>query len=325
MGATSIRSTGPPTRTLPPTISSCRWSPGAITSDFAEWQALLDRFERDAVPVANPVPVLRWNGDKSYLAELDGRASRPFRRSPFEAFGMPRSKKRAALRQRLSWSSSRPSRRALTAPSGSAPATRFPSRSAAGAMLVQPLLEEIVSSGEFSLIFFDGEFSHSVASVPKRRRFPRTAAIMAASSAAATPPPGAIELAQAALAAAPARGDLRAGRHRLGRRRRAAGHRARADRAGPVPRRCARRRRRLRRSRFVSREAPDANSHWRIADVRFGGRAASSRATSICATSALIGIPRSRAAASSARQNMGSRLIEVSWPAISTDLFFGGA
>jgi len=39
----------------------------------------------------------------------------------------------------------------------------------------------------------------------------------------------------------------------------------------------------------------------------------------------LSGEPRSRAAASSARQKIGSRLIDVWCPAISTERFFGGA
>jgi hypothetical protein len=46
---------------------------------------------------------------------------------------------------------------------------------------------------------------------------------------------------------------------------------------------------------------------------------------SISATSAFTGQPRSRAATSSARQNIGSRLIEVACPAIRTERFVGGA
>jgi len=56
-----------------------------------------------------------------------------------------------------------------------------------------------------------------------------------------------------------------------------------------------------------------------------GTRSESSRSASISATKALSGRPRSRAAASSARQNIGSRLIDVWWPAINTDRFCGGA
>src|SRR3546814_11838724 len=41
--------------------------------DVATWYALLDRLEREALPVVNPVPVLRWNSDKAYLDELGAK------------------------------------------------------------------------------------------------------------------------------------------------------------------------------------------------------------------------------------------------------------
>ena len=37
---------------------------------FDRWCAVLDRFEAQDARVRNPVPLLRWNSDKSYLAEL---------------------------------------------------------------------------------------------------------------------------------------------------------------------------------------------------------------------------------------------------------------
>jgi hypothetical protein len=39
--------------------------------DCPRWFALLDRLEADGIAVSNPVSILRWNSDKSYLAELD--------------------------------------------------------------------------------------------------------------------------------------------------------------------------------------------------------------------------------------------------------------
>src|SRR5690606_36403208 len=37
---------------------------------YAEWLALLDRLEAEGRRCINPPPLLRWNGDKTYLAEL---------------------------------------------------------------------------------------------------------------------------------------------------------------------------------------------------------------------------------------------------------------
>ena len=41
--------------------------------EVAAWYALLDRMEGEGLPVVNPVPVLRWNSDKAYLAELGAK------------------------------------------------------------------------------------------------------------------------------------------------------------------------------------------------------------------------------------------------------------
>src|SRR3954466_12513230 len=40
---------------------------------YREWLQLLDTLECRCAPVANPVPLLRWNSDKSYLEELGER------------------------------------------------------------------------------------------------------------------------------------------------------------------------------------------------------------------------------------------------------------
>ena len=39
--------------------------------DCPRWFALLDRLEAEGTAVSNPVSILRWNSDKSYLAELN--------------------------------------------------------------------------------------------------------------------------------------------------------------------------------------------------------------------------------------------------------------
>ena len=60
-----------------------------------------------------------------------------------------------------------------------------------------------------------------------------------------------------------------------------------------------------------SSAARASNSHWRIAEVRFGGRSRIEPRGVDLRNQRIDGQPRSRAAASSARQNIGSRLIEV--------------
>src|SRR3569832_2867896 len=72
-------------------------------------------------------------------------------------------------------------------------------------MIVQPLIEEIALTGEFSLMLFDGEYSHAVVKRPAAGDFRVQEYHGGVTLPCSSPPPGAIELAKAALAAAPAR------------------------------------------------------------------------------------------------------------------------
>ena len=71
-------------------------------------------------------------------------------------------------------------------------------------MIVQPLIGEIARSGEFSLMLFDGEFSHAVVKRPRSGDF-RVQYQFGGVTLPSPPPPGGIELARQALAAAPAK------------------------------------------------------------------------------------------------------------------------
>jgi glutathione synthase/RimK-type ligase-like ATP-grasp enzyme len=80
----------------------------------------------------------------------------------------------------------------------------LPADSRGRPMIVQPLIEEIAKTGEFSLMLFDGQFSHAVVKRPKAGDFRVQEYHGGVTLPCAAPPEGAVELAQAALAAAPA-------------------------------------------------------------------------------------------------------------------------
>jgi len=170
---------------------------------FARWQAVLDRFERDGVRVANPVSVLRWNGDKSYLAELHGKGVATVPSLAFETLD------EAALDQaREAFESEELVVKPLVSASAYGtfrvgPGDPLPEQVRGWRMLVQPWLRDIVNSGEYSLMFFGGEFSHAVSKVPRSGEFrvqPEYGGIIGPCEA----PPGSIELGKAALATSPA-------------------------------------------------------------------------------------------------------------------------
>ncbi len=197
-------------------VAPLAWNGGADLSGFdlilplvawgyhqrvAEWHKWLDQAEAARLPVANPVPLLRWNSDKAYLAELcaagvptvpsltidslDGRSLADAR----AAFGDD-----LVVKPLVSASAYGTHRLAVGDP--------IPDGVRGWRMLAQPWLTNITSSGEWSLIYFDGSFSHAVAKVPREGEFrvqPEHGGIITRCN----PPRGARQVAEAALARAP--------------------------------------------------------------------------------------------------------------------------
>ena len=170
---------------------------------YDEWLQLLDVFESRSTPLANPAPLLRWNGDKSYLEELgqSGIASVPSMTvSELDEPHLDEARRHfgcdtLVVKPLVSASAYGTYRLSRGDP--------VPQDVRGWRMLVQPWIEAIVESGEWSLMFFDGRFSHAVAKVPIPGEFrvqPEYGGIIERSE----PPEGAIALAEAALASAPA-------------------------------------------------------------------------------------------------------------------------
>lgn len=170
---------------------------------YADWLAFLDRLERERLPVANALPLLRWNSDKAYLAELGEKGIATV---PTIAVESLNEQVLAASRERFGCSD------LVVKPPVSASAygtfrlregDAFPEAVRGWPMMVQPWVAGILSEGEYSLILFDGELSHAVSKVPRSGEFrvqPEYGGIIQRCD----PPTGSAELARAALAAAPA-------------------------------------------------------------------------------------------------------------------------
>jgi glutathione synthase/RimK-type ligase-like ATP-grasp enzyme len=131
-----------------------------------KWFTLLDRLEANRAPVANPVRVLRWNSDKSYLAELAeaGVATVPTRMCENLTPGALDAARAAFGTDRL----------VVKPPvSGGADGTyllgpddAIPDRVAGQRMMIQPYQTSIAKEGEYSLFYFNGAFSHSIIKRP---------------------------------------------------------------------------------------------------------------------------------------------------------------
>jgi glutathione synthase/RimK-type ligase-like ATP-grasp enzyme len=112
----------------------------------AEFLAWLDRVP---VPMWNPADTIRWNSEKTYLRELEGRGVRT----------IP-----------TAWEGEVPWDDAIVKPTvaGGSLGLR---RTTAGepippGHMAQPFLPDIVSAGELSIVFFDGELSHAIRKIP---------------------------------------------------------------------------------------------------------------------------------------------------------------
>jgi glutathione synthase/RimK-type ligase-like ATP-grasp enzyme len=173
-------------------------------ADFIAW---LDRLDRLGVATFNDSRVLRWNSDKRYLLELAAHAVATIPTRLAAAGELP---------QVLA---SMPGQQVVIKPSisggawhtlrgrvGDAAFADEVARLPCGIdFLVQPFVPEIVSAGEWSLLYFGGEFSHAVIKRPAAGDY-RVQSEYGGSVEAVQPDVATLAAAAAALAAVDTRG-----------------------------------------------------------------------------------------------------------------------
>ena len=171
--------------------------------DYPRWLDLLQRAEREGWPLLNPPALLRWNGDKAYLKQLG-------------AGGVPTVPTVEVDRLTVASLSAAASRFGATELvvkppiSGGAHGTyrlqlgeQIPDEVEGKRMMIQPF-QPTIAAGEWSIILFGGKFSHAVLKTPVAGDF-RVQPHLGGIDKAGVPPRGAVDLAMAALAAAPAK------------------------------------------------------------------------------------------------------------------------
>ena len=172
---------------------------------YQRWLDLLVEAERASLPLINPPALLRWNSDKAYLAEL-GDSGVPTVPTLVVDSCCDADLEEGRRRFGTEWLVIKPP------VSASAKGTHrlgladdLPDESRGRPMIIQPLIEEIGRTGEFSLMLFDGEFSHAVVKRPRAGDFRVQEHHGGVTLPCDAPPEGAVELASAALTHAPAR------------------------------------------------------------------------------------------------------------------------
>jgi glutathione synthase/RimK-type ligase-like ATP-grasp enzyme len=169
---------------------------------FLGW---VEAIEARGIPLFNRPSTVRWNVEKTYLHEIEGRGVPivPTRHVPRGA-----SVDLAGLLEEAGWADAvvKPSVsggafETWRARASSPDAARFARQVAAMDCLVQPFLPELVSEGEWSLLFFRDAYSHAVLKRPGQGDF-RVQEEFGGVFGPAEPSPEMIELATRALAAA---------------------------------------------------------------------------------------------------------------------------
>lgn len=171
------------------------WDYFHLPAEFGAWVA---RRARGPAPLLNPPSVVRWNADKRYLRELaargvgivptrfvepgDGAATLA---QILEAEGWDA----AVVKPAVSAGSHETWRTSRAAAAGNQ--GRFAALVAGAAVLVQPFVREIEDDGEWSLLFFAGDFSHAVRKRPAPGDF-RVQEQFGGVSSAEAPPAGAV-------------------------------------------------------------------------------------------------------------------------------------
>lgn len=173
--------------------------------EFLPW---LDRVESLGCRIVNPPKTLRWNADKRYLRELEANGwdvvpTRWVERGAamslvdlIAATGWEEAVFKPAV-SGGAWKTVR-----FLAGDASAHEATFRALVSEDTVLVQPYLREIERDGEWSLLFFGGEFSHAVLKKPKQGDF-RVQPDFGGVTVREEPPAVAIEAARAGLARLP--------------------------------------------------------------------------------------------------------------------------
>lgn len=170
--------------------------------DPPRWHALLDRLEASEATTINPVALLRWNSDKRYLAELGAAGISTVPTRLVETLD-----ETALAAARADYGDVLVIKPPISASADGTfrlgPSDLVPDAARGRTMMVQPFLRSVTNEGEYSVMLFGGRFSHCIVKRPKAGDY-RVQPHLGGSEAPVAPPEGAITLAEAALAAAPA-------------------------------------------------------------------------------------------------------------------------
>jgi hypothetical protein len=139
----------------------------------ADFMRVLERIDASRAVLLNDIAIVRWNLDKSYLRDLEERgdaivpshwleqfAARDVL-AAFTEFGVDK------LVVKPTIGGNAVDTFVLEDPPPADLLARLETLFVARACIVQPFMENILEEGEYSLFFFNGEYSHAIRKVPR--------------------------------------------------------------------------------------------------------------------------------------------------------------
>ncbi|MGW6282952.1 ATP-grasp domain-containing protein [Kribbella sp. NPDC055071] len=167
--------------------------------EFTAWLALIDKA---GVPVLNDSGLVRWNGDKRYLLELRERGVAIVPSQIAAGAGLREviaglTGEEIVIKPTVSASALHTIRGVAGSPELDEAMGELPDI----VYLVQPFQQEILTDGEWSLMFIDGEFTHAVVKRPAAGDY-RVQEHHGGQSISSEPAPAVLESARTALQAA---------------------------------------------------------------------------------------------------------------------------
>jgi glutathione synthase/RimK-type ligase-like ATP-grasp enzyme len=175
-------------------IRSC-WDYHLRSEGFLRWIAFL---ESTGCAVWNPPATIRWNTDKSYLRSLETKGipvvptlwCEPGETPSLAGALRDQGWTKAVIKPRISATAHRT--QLVDTTTAEAGQKLFEELMAGPGVMVQEFMDDILSEGEWSLMFFGGEFSHAVLKISKPGDF-RVQSDFGGKSHAADPPAFVIE------------------------------------------------------------------------------------------------------------------------------------
>lgn len=175
-------------------------SPWDYVVKLPQFYAWLEQVKRLNIPVHNPPGIVRWNSDKHYLQDIANAGLKVIstrfleRGKHFNAVDYLREFNASTIIVKPCISGASRNTFRITSEDNSAESV-VNELLKHEAMMVQPFMTQVVEEGEWSLLFFNGRFSHALLKTPAAGDF-RSQPLFGGGVAARTPEPALLETAE---------------------------------------------------------------------------------------------------------------------------------